>query len=44
MLDWIDMQIAPAKVVNDRLELDAHLPEGTSVTVIALVPYRERSN
>jgi beta-lactam-binding protein with PASTA domain len=30
------MQIAPGKVVNGRVELDAELPEGTSVTVLAL--------
>ena len=29
------MQIASGKVVNGRVELDAELPEGTSVTVIA---------
>src|SRR4029450_5440439 len=30
------MRIAPGKVVNGRVELDAELPEGTSVTVFAL--------
>ena len=30
------MRIAPGKVVNSRVELDAELPEGTSVTVLAL--------
>ena len=30
------MQIAPGKVVNGRVELDAELPEGTPVTVLAL--------
>ena len=30
------MRIAPGKVVNGRVELDAELPEGTSVTVRAL--------
>ncbi len=30
------MQIAPGKVVDGRVELDAELPEGASVTVIAL--------
>ena len=30
------MRIAPGKVVNGRVELDAELPEGTSVTVLAL--------
>lgn len=30
------MRIAPGKVVNGRIELDAELPEGTSVTVLAL--------
>ncbi len=29
------MQIASGKVVHGRVELDAELPEGTSVTVIA---------
>ena len=29
------MRIAPGKVVNGRVELDAELPEGTSVTVLA---------
>jgi len=29
------MRIAPGKVVNGRVELDAELPEGTSVTVFA---------
>ena len=31
-----DMRIASGKVVNGRVELDAELPEGTSVTVLAL--------
>jgi len=30
------MRIAPGRVVNGRVELDAELPEGTSVTVFAL--------
>jgi hypothetical protein len=30
------MRIAPGKVVNGRVELDAELPEGTLVTVLAL--------
>lgn len=30
------MRIAPGKVVNGRVELDAELPDGTSVTVLAL--------
>lgn len=30
------MRIAPGKVVNGRVELDAELPEGTPVTVLAL--------
>ena len=30
------MRIAPGKVVNGRVELDAELPEGTSVIVLAL--------
>ena len=30
------MRIAPGKVVNGRVELDAELPEGTSVTVLVL--------
>jgi beta-lactam-binding protein with PASTA domain len=30
------MRIAPGKIVNGRVELDAELPEGTSVTVLAL--------
>jgi hypothetical protein len=30
------MRIAPGKVVNGRVELDAELSEGTSVTVLAL--------
>ena len=30
------MQIAPGKVVDGRVELDAELPEGASVAVIAL--------
>jgi len=30
------MQIAPGKVVDGRVELDAELPEGASVTVLAL--------
>lgn len=30
------MRIAPGKVLNGRVELDAELPEGTSVTVLAL--------
>jgi hypothetical protein len=30
------MQIAPGKVVHGRVELDAELPEGASVTVLAL--------
>jgi beta-lactam-binding protein with PASTA domain len=30
------MRIAPGRVVNGRVELDAELPEGTSVTVLAL--------
>ena len=31
----MDMQIASGKVVGGRVELDAELPEGASVTVIA---------
>lgn len=30
------MRIAPGKVVDGRVELDAELPEGVSVTVLAL--------
>jgi hypothetical protein len=30
------MRIAPGKVVGGRVELDADLPEGASVTVLAL--------
>jgi hypothetical protein len=30
------MRIAPGKVVNGRVELDAELPEGTLVTVLSL--------
>jgi hypothetical protein len=30
------MKIAPGKVVHGRIELDAELPEGASVTVLAL--------
>ena len=30
------MRIAPGKAVDGRVELDAELPEGTSVTVLAL--------
>ena len=30
------MQIASGKVVDGRVELDAELPEGASVTVLAL--------
>jgi hypothetical protein len=30
------LRIAPGKVVNGRIELDVELPEGTSVTVLAL--------
>ena len=30
------MRIAPGRVVNGRVELDAELPDGTSVTVLAL--------
>jgi hypothetical protein len=30
------MRIAPGKVVDGRVELDAELPEGASVTVLAL--------
>jgi hypothetical protein len=30
------MRIAPGKIVNGRVELDAELPEGTRVTVLAL--------
>jgi hypothetical protein len=30
------IRIAAGKVVNGRVELDAELPEGTSVTVLAL--------
>ena len=30
------MRIASGKVVDGRVELDADLPEGTSVTVLAL--------
>jgi beta-lactam-binding protein with PASTA domain len=29
------MRIAPGKVVDGRVELDAELPEGASVTVLA---------
>jgi hypothetical protein len=32
----VDMRIAPGKVVDGRVELDAELPEGASVTVLAL--------
>lgn len=32
----VDMRIAPGKVVDGRVELDAELPEGASVTVFAL--------
>ena len=31
----VPMQIASGKVVHGRVELDAELPEGTAVTVIA---------
>ena len=31
----LDMQIASGKVVGGRVELDAKLPEGATVTVIA---------
>ena len=30
------MRIAPGRVVDGRVELDAELPEGASVTVLAL--------
>jgi hypothetical protein len=30
------VHIAPGRVVNGRVELDAELPDGTSVTVLAL--------
>jgi hypothetical protein len=30
------MRIAPGKVVDGRVELDAELPEGASVSVLAL--------
>lgn len=30
------MRIAPGKVVDGRVELDAELPEGAAVTVLAL--------
>jgi hypothetical protein len=30
------MRIAPGKVVDGRVELDAELPEGASVTVLAM--------
>ena len=30
------MRIAPGKVVDGRVEIDAELPEGASVTVLAL--------
>ena len=30
------MRVAPGKVVDGRVEVDAELPEGTSVTVLAL--------
>jgi hypothetical protein len=30
------MQIAPGSVVHGRVEVDAELPEGASVTVLAL--------
>lgn len=30
------MRIAPGKVVDGRVEVEAELPEGTSVTVLAL--------
>jgi hypothetical protein len=30
------MRIAPGKVVDGRVEVDAELPEGASVTVLAL--------
>jgi beta-lactam-binding protein with PASTA domain len=30
------MRIVPGNVVNGRVEFDAELPEGTSVTVLAL--------
>ena len=30
------MRIAPGKVVDGRVELEAELPEGASVTVLAL--------
>jgi hypothetical protein len=29
------MRIAPGKVVNGRVEIDAELPEGAAVTVLA---------
>ena len=32
----VDMRIAPGKVVDGRVELDAELPEGASVIVLAL--------
>lgn len=31
-----DMRIASGKVVHGRVELDAHLPEGASVTVLVM--------
>ena len=37
-----DMRIAPGKVVNGRIELDAELPEGTRVTVYRVVTDPER--
>ena len=36
MWDNGHMRVAPGKVVNGRVELDAELPEGTPVTVLAL--------
>jgi hypothetical protein len=30
------MRVVPGKVVDGRVEVDAELPEGTSVTVLAL--------
>ena len=30
------MRMAPGRVVNGRIEVDVELPEGTSVTVLAL--------
>jgi beta-lactam-binding protein with PASTA domain len=32
----VDVRIAPGKIVDGRVELDAELPEGASVTVLAL--------